>query len=84
MTKRIFEGQVVSTKMQQTIVVAVDIPKRHKVYGKVIRNTKRFKAHDELGVNLGDIVRIEESTPYSKEVCWKVTEVIEPVEGSKQ
>ncbi|MFA6981570.1 MAG: 30S ribosomal protein S17 [Patescibacteria group bacterium] len=75
MSKRIFEGTVVSDKMEKTVVVAVDIPKRHRIYNKTMRNTKRFKARDEMGAHEGDWVRIEECKPYSKETSWKVIEV---------
>lgn len=77
MSKRIFEGVVVSDKMEKTIVVAVDIPKKHRLYGKTVRNTKRFKARDEMGAKNGDLVRIEECRPYSKETSWKVVEIKE-------
>lgn len=80
MPKRIFKGQVTSTKMQKTVVVAVDIPKRHPIYRKIVKNTRRFKARDEIGVNVGDIVTIEETKPYSKEVSFIVKEVVERVE----
>jgi small subunit ribosomal protein S17 len=71
-----FTGDVVSTKMQKTIVVAVDVKKAHPVYKKVVTNTQRFKARDEIGVNVGDTVLIEETRPMSKEVTWKVLEVV--------
>ena len=77
MPKRILKGKVISNKMQSTVVVGVDRPKRHTVYNKLIKLTKKYKAHDDIGVNEGDIVRIEESKPYSKEVKWKVLEVVE-------
>lgn len=76
MSKKVFKGQVVSDKMEKTVVVAVEMPKRHPLYSKTIKNTKRMKAHNELGAKLHDTVLIEETRPYSKEVCWIVTEVI--------
>ncbi len=76
MPKKIFTGQVVSTKMQKTVVVAVDMSKRHTLYGKVVKNTKRFKVRDKVGTKVGDLVKIEESRPLSKMVTWKVIEVI--------
>ena len=81
MSSKIFKGKVVSTKMQKTVVVAVNMPKRHKLYDKVIKKTKRFKARDEIGVSLGDLVVIQETKPYSKEVTWKVVEKIESKGG---
>lgn len=77
MPKKTLTGKIVSTKMQKTVVVAVEVPKRHPIYKKIMKNTKKFKARDEIGVNEGDIVRIEESRPFSKEVTWKVIEVVE-------
>lgn len=77
MPKRILHGQVVSTKMQKTVVVAVDTLKRHPAYNRLVKTTKRYKAHDELGVEQGAFVNIEESRPLSKEVHWVVKEVVE-------
>lgn len=77
MPKKVLTGKIVSTKMQKTVVVAVDVPKRHPIYKKIMKNTRKFKARDEIGVKEGDIVRIEESRPFSKEVTWKVVEVVE-------
>ena len=83
MPKRILKGIVTSTKMQKTVVVAVDMPKRHPIYKKTLKNTRRFMARDEIGVKVNDIVTIEESRPYSKEVTWKVLEVVESAEEEK-
>ncbi len=77
MPKKKIKGQVVSDKMTKTVVVAVEMLKRHPLYNKSIKNTRRFKAHNELGVKVGDIVMIEESIPFSKEVTWKVIEKLE-------
>lgn len=77
MPKRIFKGKVVSTKMNKTVVVAVDVVESHPIYKKRMKKTKKFKARDEIGVNEGDIVRIEETKPFSKEVTWQVVEVLE-------
>ena len=72
MSKKILRGKVVSVKMQKTVVVAVELPKRHPLYGKMVKNTKRFKAHIEEPVNEGDEVIIEETRPISKDVTWRV------------
>jgi small subunit ribosomal protein S17 len=72
MNIKTFKGKVVSDKMQKTVVVAVEMPKRHPIYEKVIKSTRRFKARDEVGVSVGDEVIIEECKPYSKEVAFKV------------
>ncbi len=77
MPKKKIKGKVVSTKMDKTIVVAVDMSKRHPIYRKIMKNTRRFKARDELGAKLNDMVLIEECRPYSKQVTWKVLEVLE-------
>ncbi|MBD3366090.1 30S ribosomal protein S17 [candidate division WWE3 bacterium] len=77
MPKKILKGTVVSDKMEKTVVIAVDVAKKHPLYTKAITKTKRYKAHDELGVKEGTEVIIEESRPYSKEVTWIVKEVVE-------
>jgi small subunit ribosomal protein S17 len=74
MPKKVLTGKVVSNKMTKTVVVAVEMPKRHPLYGKVIKNTRRFKAHAENPLNEGDLVVIEECKPYGKEVTWRVVE----------
>jgi small subunit ribosomal protein S17 len=71
-------GKVVSDKMQKTIVVAVDYPRRHPLYNKTMTRTSRFKAHDENNdCKIGDIVLIEESRPLSKDKRWVLREIIE-------
>jgi small subunit ribosomal protein S17 len=71
-------GRVVSDKMQKTIVVEVDYPRRHRLYNKVMTRTSRFKAHDENNdCKVGDIVRIEESRPLSKDKRWVVREIVQ-------
>lgn len=71
-------GRVVSDKMQKTVVVAVDYQRRHPIYHKSMTRTSRFKAHDENNeCKIGDIVRIEESRPISKDKHWVVREIIE-------
>lgn len=71
-------GKVVSDKMDKTIVVAVETYKRHKLYHKRIRYTKKFKAHDELNqAKIGDTVRIMETRPLSKDKRWRLVEIVE-------
>ena len=77
MPKKKLTGKVTSTKMEKTIVVSVESVKRHKVYKKLIRKSKKFKARDDLNVAMGDTVVIEECMPYSKTVTWKVVEKLE-------
>jgi small subunit ribosomal protein S17 len=70
-------GKVVSNKMQKTIVVAVESLKKHRLYKKTYKVTKRFKAHDETNAaNIGDMVRIEETRPLSKEKRWRLVEIL--------
>ncbi|OGC47260.1 30S ribosomal protein S17 [candidate division WWE3 bacterium RIFCSPHIGHO2_01_FULL_42_13] len=77
MPKKVLTGHVVSAKMQKTVVVAVDMSRKHPIYDKIVKNTRRFKARDEIGTKEGDFVRIEESKPLSKTVNWRVLEVLE-------
>lgn len=71
-------GKVVSDKMDKTIVVAVETYKKHNLYHKRIKYTKKFKAHDENNTaKIGDTVRIAETRPLSKDKRWRLVEVIE-------
>src|SRR5438477_10546209 len=75
--RKVLQGTVVSTKMQKTVVVAVENFKRHRLYKKTLRRTKRYKAHDEHNTCvLGDLVRIVETRPLSKEKRWRVAEIM--------
>jgi small subunit ribosomal protein S17 len=70
-------GEVVSTKMQKTIVVEVSRRVPHPLYKRIIGKRKKFYAHDESGTaNLGDVVRIVECRPLSKLKHWKLAEVV--------
>ena len=70
-------GRVMSDKMQKTIVVAVETLKPHPIYKRTQRKTTRFKAHDEENsARIGDIVRIEETRPLSKEKRWRLVEIL--------
>ncbi len=70
-------GRVVSNKMQKTIVVAVESLKKHRIYKKTYKVTRKFKAHDENNdANIGDIVRIEETRPLSKDKRWRLVEIL--------
>jgi small subunit ribosomal protein S17 len=70
-------GRVLSGKMQKTVVVVVESRRPHPLYKKVIKQTKKYKVHDEAGAcNRGDVVRIEETRPLSKEKCWRVVEIL--------
>jgi small subunit ribosomal protein S17 len=71
-------GVVVSTKMDKTVVVRVDRSKRHRLYGKTVHSSRRYKAHDaDNACTLGDLVRIAETRPLSREKRWRVVEVVQ-------
>ena len=71
-------GTVVSTKMNKTVVVRIDRYKRHRLYGKTLRVTQRYKAHDEKNeFHVGDRVLIVESRPLSKDKRWRVEKLVE-------
>ena len=70
-------GKVISDKMDKTIVVAVETPRRHPLYKKNIRRAVKYKAHDEKNqCRTGDTVRIEETRPISREKRWRVAEIL--------
>jgi small subunit ribosomal protein S17 len=71
-------GVVKSNKMQKTITVAVERMVKHPIYGKFVKKTTKFHAHDEKGeCNIGDVVKIMETRPLSKTKRWRLVEVIE-------
>lgn len=71
-------GKVVSNKMDKTIVIAVETYKKHDLYHKRIKYTKKFKAHDENNeAQIGDVVRVMETRPISKDKRWRLVEVVE-------
>jgi small subunit ribosomal protein S17 len=73
MPKRILTGTVVSDKNDKTIVVLVERKVKHPLYGKIIRRTKKYHAHDENNVvKEGQVVRIEECAPISKNKTWRL------------
>jgi len=70
-------GRVVSNRMEKTVVIAVETPRRHRLYKKIIRRVTKYKAHDENNkCRLGDKVLIEETRPLSKCKSWRVAEII--------
>lgn len=76
--RKVLIGKVVSDKMDKTIVVAVETYKKHELYHKRIKHTKKFKAHDENNqAKIGDTVKISETRPLSKDKSWRLVEVIE-------
>ena len=71
-------GRVVSDKMDKTIVVAVETKVRHPLYGKTVNRTTKFKAHDENNECLiGDVVKVMETRPLSKDKRWRLVEIVE-------
>lgn len=76
-TRRSMIGVVVSVKMDKTAVVSIEDRKPHALYRKIVRSTKRYKAHDPQNkAVLGDVVRIEETRPISKEKRWRIIETM--------
>ena len=74
--RRRMVGTVSSNKMMKTVVVSVERSYRHPLYGKVVHSRRRFKAHDELGCQVGDEVQMVESRPLSKEKRWVVERIL--------
>ena len=73
-------GVVVSNKMDKTITVAVEDFVRQSLYGKAVKRTKKFKAHDEENTcSIGDTVKIMETRPLSKNKRWRLVEIVEKV-----
>jgi small subunit ribosomal protein S17 len=89
MPKRVLTGTVVSDKTDKTVVVKVERKVKHPLYGKIIRRSKKYHAHDEGNVfKEGEVVRIEECAPISKLKTWTVIEkvggaaaLVDPMEG---
>lgn len=76
--RKVRVGKVVSDKMQKTVVVAVERQVQHPLYSKGVKQTVRFKAHDENNESrVGDTVRIMETRPLSKDKNWRVVEILE-------
>jgi small subunit ribosomal protein S17 len=76
--RKIREGLVVSDKMDKTVVVAVEDRVKHALYGKIIRRTTKYKAHDESNAcGVGDRVRLMETRPLSATKRWRVVEILE-------
>jgi small subunit ribosomal protein S17 len=76
--KKTFTGQVVSDKMDKTVVVAVTTRRLHPLYKKYVKQTKKLKAHDEKNdAHIGDTVRVVECRPISKDKCWRLTQIVE-------
>ncbi|NBI05644.1 30S ribosomal protein S17 [Senegalia massiliensis] len=78
--RKVRTGKVMSNKMDKTIVVGVETFISHPLYGKQVKKTTKFKAHDENNeCNIGDKVKIMETRPLSKQKRWRLVEIIEKV-----
>jgi small subunit ribosomal protein S17 len=76
--RRVKQGRVASDKMDKTIVVVTETRVPHPVYKKVVRQSTRFKAHDERNdAKTGDLVRIQECRPMSRDKRWRLVEILE-------
>jgi small subunit ribosomal protein S17 len=75
-TRRRLTGVVTSDKMDKTVIVEISRTYRHRLYKKVVSSRRRVMAHDELGCQLGDHVRIVESQPISRRKRWVVEEIL--------
>ena len=76
--RKVYQGRVVSDKMDKTITVQVETYKTHSLYGKRVKYTKKFKAHDEQNVaKVGDVVKIMETRPLSATKRFRLVEVVE-------
>ncbi len=75
--RKILSGEVVSAKMQKTIIVRVEYQLRHPLYKRIVRRYSKFKVHDENGkAKVGDKVKIKETRPLSKDKRWTLLEVV--------
>ena len=76
--RKVYTGRVVSDKMDKTITVLIETYKTHSLYGKRVKYSKKFKAHDELNeAKAGDVVRIMETRPLSATKRFRLVEVVE-------
>ncbi len=77
-TKKSYQGRVLSDKMDKTIVVAIETMQLHRLYKKYVAHTKKLKAHDEKNeAREGDLVRVVECRPLSKDKHWRLIEIVE-------
>lgn len=76
--RKIYRGIVVSNAMDKTVVIETETSKRHSLYGKRVKYTKKYRAHDENNeYNVGDVVEIVETRPISKSKSFRVTRLIQ-------
>jgi small subunit ribosomal protein S17 len=77
MSAKRLTGKIVSTKMQGRVVITVEMHKKHPIYSKIVKNTRRFMAINDTDAKDNDVVIIEECRPISKNVSWKVIKKVE-------
>jgi len=78
--RKIRTGLVTSNKMEKTITVTVERKVKHPIYGKFLKKTTKFMAHDDKNeCSIGDVVKIMETRPLSKNKCWRLVEIVEKV-----
>lgn len=76
--RKVYTGRVVSDKMDKTVTVMVETQKKHGLYGKRVKYSKKFKAHDELNeAKIGDVVRVMETRPLSATKRFRLIEIVE-------
>ncbi len=76
--RKVYTGRVVSDKMDKTVTVMIETQKKHSLYGKRVKYSKKFKAHDELNeAKIGDVVRIMETRPLSATKRFRLLEIVE-------
>ncbi len=81
--KKVLTGEVISNKMQKSVVVQIEEIITHPTYKKQIKRRSKFYAHTEIPLQVGDIVQIEETRPLSKLKRWKVKKIIKRIEESE-
>lgn len=80
--RKVYRGRVISDKMDKTVTVAVETMKKHPLYGKRVKYTKKFKAHDEKNAaRYGDLVEIMETRPLSKTKRFRLVQIVEKARG---
>ncbi|MEQ1823595.1 MAG: 30S ribosomal protein S17 [Fimbriimonadaceae bacterium] len=77
--RKVRQGVVMSNRMTKTVVVSIERRTQHPLYGKVVIRSEKFKAHDEMSCDIGDVVEIMETRPLSRDKRWRVIRIVEKV-----
>ncbi|GMB10707.1 MAG: 30S ribosomal protein S17 [Candidatus Improbicoccus devescovinae] len=78
--RKIKVGKVISNKMNKTVVIGVSYFRKHRLYGKIMKRTTKLKVHDEKNeCSVGDVIKVMETRPISKEKRWRIVKIIEKV-----